>query len=61
MAGHSRSKNGVAWLAYVPAIHAFLRLWEDVDARDRPGHDGSERLASTTHGIGISCTFFGTW
>jgi hypothetical protein len=20
MAGHSRSKNGVAWLAYVPAI-----------------------------------------
>jgi hypothetical protein len=24
MAGHSRSKNGVASLAYVPAIHAFL-------------------------------------
>jgi len=23
MAGHSRSKNGVASLAYVPAIHAF--------------------------------------
>jgi hypothetical protein len=31
MAGHSRSKNGVASLAYVPAIH--------VDARDEPGHD----------------------
>jgi hypothetical protein len=24
MAGHSRPKNGVASLAYVPAIHAFL-------------------------------------
>jgi hypothetical protein len=24
MAGHSRSKNGVALLAYVPAIHVFL-------------------------------------
>jgi hypothetical protein len=25
MAGHSRSKDGVASLAYVPAIHVFLR------------------------------------
>jgi hypothetical protein len=25
MAGHSRSKNGVASLAYVPGIHALLR------------------------------------
>jgi hypothetical protein len=24
MAGHSRSKNGVASLAYVPAIHVYL-------------------------------------
>jgi hypothetical protein len=24
MAGHSRPKDGVATLAYVPAIHAFL-------------------------------------
>src|SRR5580692_7694341 len=24
MAGHSRSKNGVASLAYVPAVHVFL-------------------------------------
>jgi len=24
MAGHSRSKNGVASLAYVPAIHVLL-------------------------------------
>jgi len=36
MAGHSRSKNGVASLAYLPAIHAFAK--EDVDARIR-GHD----------------------
>jgi len=26
MAGNSRSKNGVASLAYVPAIHALLLL-----------------------------------
>jgi hypothetical protein len=26
MAGHSRSKNGVALLAYVPAIHDFLLI-----------------------------------
>jgi len=28
MAGHSRSKNGVALLAYVPAIHVFVALRE---------------------------------
>ena len=40
MAGHSRSKNGVASLAYVPAIHVFAAApKEDVDARDKPGHD----------------------
>jgi hypothetical protein len=37
MAGHSRSKNGVASLAYVPAIHALPRMKKDVDARIR-GH-----------------------
>jgi len=37
-AGHSRSKNGVASLAYVPAIHDFLCRRQDVDARIR-GHD----------------------
>ena len=35
MAGHSRSKNGVASLAYVPAIHAVLK--EGVDARHKAG------------------------
>jgi hypothetical protein len=40
MAGHSRSKNGVASLAYVPAIHALLWLMpQDVDARHKAGHD----------------------
>ena len=39
MAGHSRSKNGVASFAYVPAIHVFAAHQEDVDARIR-GHDG---------------------
>ena len=29
MAGHSRSKNGVASLAYVPAIHVFLLRMAD--------------------------------
>jgi hypothetical protein len=38
MAGHSRSKNGVASLACVPAIHVFAALEQDVDARIR-GHD----------------------
>jgi hypothetical protein len=42
MAGHSRSKNGVASLAYVPAIHVFFaEQQQDVDARDKPGHDGA--------------------
>jgi hypothetical protein len=37
MAGHSRPKDGVASLAYVPAIHACLS--KDVDARHKAGHD----------------------
>jgi len=39
MRGHSRSKNGGAWLAYVPRIHVFRALCEGVDGRDKPGHD----------------------
>jgi hypothetical protein len=39
MDGLSRSKNGVASLAYVPAIHVFATRKKDVDARLR-GHDG---------------------
>jgi hypothetical protein len=36
--GHSRSKNGVASLAYVPGIHVFQDNSQDVDGRARPGH-----------------------
>jgi hypothetical protein len=38
MAGHSRLKDGVASLAYVPAIHA-LATKKGVDARHKAGHD----------------------
>jgi len=31
MPGHSRSKNGVASLAYVPGIHVFAADHKDVD------------------------------
>jgi hypothetical protein len=36
MAGHGCPKDGVASLAYVPAIHALLvePTYKDVDARD---------------------------
>src|ERR1700730_1195941 len=46
MAGHSRSKNGVASARLCPAIHAFLEGGaKDVDARDKPGHDDAESSA----------------
>jgi hypothetical protein len=45
MAEHSRSKDGVASLAYVPAIHVFAPGEKGVDARIR-GHDGGEATAS---------------
>src|ERR1700704_5010423 len=35
MARHSPSKKGVASLAYVPAIHVFVSLKQDVDARHK--------------------------
>jgi hypothetical protein len=43
MAGHSRPKDGVASLAYVPAIYDFLHR-QDVDARHKAGHDDAVRL-----------------
>ena len=39
MPGHSRSKNGVASLAYVPGIHVLAAAKKDVDGRVKPGHD----------------------
>jgi hypothetical protein len=47
MPGHSRSKNGVASLAYVPGIHVFAST-EDVDGRDKPGHDTEKKPSSFT-------------
>jgi hypothetical protein len=38
MRGHSRSKNGVASLAYDPRIHLFRLM----DGRVKPGHDVSD-------------------
>jgi hypothetical protein len=43
MPGHSRSKNGVLSHAYVPSIHVFLHrvsAKQDVDGRNKSGHDG---------------------
>jgi hypothetical protein len=39
MPAHSRSKDGVASLAYVAGIHV-LATKQGVDGRDKPGHDG---------------------
>jgi hypothetical protein len=39
MAGHSRSKNGVASARLCPAIHVLDKQKKDVDARDKRGHD----------------------
>jgi len=45
MPGHSRSKNGVASLAYVPGIHVLLGcVTKDVDGRDVVREDGAARL-----------------
>jgi len=45
MPGHSRSKNGVASLAYVPGIHVLLGCeTKDVDGRDVVREDGAARL-----------------
>ena len=40
MPAHSRSKNGVASLAYVAGIHVFTNRAKDVDGRNKSGHDG---------------------
>jgi hypothetical protein len=46
MPGHSRSKNGVASLAFVPGIHALadFSALKNVDGRDKPGHDGTVQI-----------------
>ena len=54
MPGHSRSKNGVASLAYVPGIHVFMAgaHSQGVDGRDKPGHDDREVSAGSPTNIG---------
>ena len=39
MPAPSRSKNGVASLAYVAGIRIFVPNKQDVDGRNRSGHD----------------------
>ena len=52
MPGHSRSKNGVASLAYVPGIHVLLGCeTKDVDGRDKPGHDECLRIFAVVSSI----------
>jgi hypothetical protein len=51
MAGHSRSKNGVASLRlWDPAIHVFLIAQQDVDARVKPAHD-ERKISSKAEGL----------
>ena len=59
MAGHSRLKNGVASLAYVPAIHALLHFNanKDVDARHKAGHDVDGFLPNNY--CGLNCATIG--
>ena len=49
MAGHSRLKDGVASLAYVPAIPMSVarRCPGNRDGRDKPGHDVDRTAAAT--------------
>jgi hypothetical protein len=50
MPGHSRSKNGVASLAYVPSIHVCeCSSKQDVDGGDEPGHDEKSDSFSGRH------------
>jgi hypothetical protein len=41
MPAHSRSKNGVASLAYVAGIHVLNAEKQVVDGRNKSGHDDS--------------------
>jgi hypothetical protein len=41
----SASHNHTVMAGLVPAIHVFASRREDVDARDKPGHDEFSRSA----------------
>jgi hypothetical protein len=38
--------NSIVMPGLEPGIHVFLFVWQDVDGRDKPGHDDAERVAS---------------
>jgi hypothetical protein len=45
MPAHSRSKNGVASLAYVAGIHVLGKAnIQDVNGRNKSGHDGRSNV-----------------
>ncbi|OAF15363.1 hypothetical protein AYJ54_40440 [Bradyrhizobium centrolobii] len=48
MPGHSRPKDGVASLAYVPGIHASPHARMRMDGRDEPGHDEAAKATYLT-------------
>ena len=53
MAGLSRPKDGVASARLCPAIHVFLAaIPADVEARDKPGHDGLSVLSGSPADFG---------
>jgi hypothetical protein len=55
MAGHSRSKNGVASLAYVPAIHVLpMPTSQDVDARHKSLNSGRPKADPGAGHDGVS-------
>jgi hypothetical protein len=49
MPAHSRSKNGVASIGYVVAIHVLQRRSKDVDGRNKSGHDDSIESLAQVH------------
>jgi hypothetical protein len=51
MAGHGRSKNGVASLAYVPAIHVFASRPKAWMPGKRPGMTAYNIAANFAIGI----------
>jgi hypothetical protein len=60
MAGHSRSKNGVASRAFVPAIpfKGARPCPPKRDHRDKPGDDKDyRRMCSSTAAVGQQSTF----
>ena len=40
MPGHSRPEDGVASLSKCRASTSYVAIKQDVDDRDKPGHDG---------------------